>query len=171
METDEGTRRLTICVRVRALCSLSGKSCHLGGESMKSLIYPPSCGRDLARWRLARYATTRQSLHTRFSRMSETATVSVTQGGLKGRKVLTKSGLQYYSFQGIPYAKPPVGDLRFKVSNFILRKEENQFFNFQLHSCTSTAYTVVTVCTSCSNVQKQLHFVHSVVCAFCMKLA
>jgi hypothetical protein len=51
--------------------------------------------------------------------MSETVIVGVAQGDLRGRRALTKSGLQYYSFQGIPYAKPPVGNLRFKVSNFI----------------------------------------------------
>jgi hypothetical protein len=56
--------------------------------------------------------------------MSERVIVGVKQGDLRGRKVSTKSGLHYYSFQGIPYAKPPVGNLRFHVScsyfNFIL---------------------------------------------------
>jgi carboxylesterase type B len=48
--------------------------------------------------------------------MSERVIASVQQGDLRGQKVITKSGLHYYSFQGIPYAKPPVGNLRFKVS-------------------------------------------------------
>lgn len=56
--------------------------------------------------------------------MSERVIVGVKQGDLRGRKVSTKSGLHYCSFQGIPYAKPPVGNLRFQVScsyvNFIL---------------------------------------------------
>jgi len=39
----------------------------------------------------------------------------VAQGGLKGRTVTTAAGITYYSFQGIPYAKPPVGPLRFQV--------------------------------------------------------
>lgn len=43
-------------------------------------------------------------------------TVFVAQGGLKGRIVTTTAGITYYSFQGIPYAKPPVGPLRFQVS-------------------------------------------------------
>jgi carboxylesterase type B len=43
------------------------------------------------------------------------ATVFVAQGALKGRTVTTTAGITYYSFQGIPYAKPPVGPLRFQV--------------------------------------------------------
>ena len=42
-------------------------------------------------------------------------TVFVAQGGLKGRTVTTTAGTTYCSFQGIPYAKPPVGPLRFQV--------------------------------------------------------
>jgi hypothetical protein len=42
-------------------------------------------------------------------------TVFVAQGGLKGRTVTTTAGITYYSFQGITYAKPPVGPLRFQV--------------------------------------------------------
>jgi carboxylesterase type B len=76
--------------------------------------------------------------------MSETVVVRVTQGDLRGRKIITKSGLQYYSFQGIPYAAPPVGNLRFKVSIFIQCNNENQLFvNLQLHSYTSTVYVMV----------------------------
>lgn len=45
----------------------------------------------------------------------ETVNVQVVQGTLRGKKVDAKYGGTFYSFQGIPYAKPPVGDLRFKV--------------------------------------------------------
>ncbi|XP_049799128.1 juvenile hormone esterase-like [Schistocerca nitens] len=40
-------------------------------------------------------------------------TISFPQGALRGRKLRTPSGRPYCSFQGIPYAKPPVGPLRF----------------------------------------------------------
>lgn len=45
--------------------------------------------------------------------------VEVKQGKLQGtirKSVLT--GNEYYSFQGIPFAKPPIKDLRFQVSEY-----------------------------------------------------
>lgn len=47
--------------------------------------------------------------------MVETVIVRVTQGSLRGQKVKTEAGATYYSFHAIPYAKPPVGRLRFKA--------------------------------------------------------
>ncbi|CAH2101651.1 unnamed protein product [Euphydryas editha] len=41
--------------------------------------------------------------------------VQVSEGTLKGKLSSTYNGRKYYSFEGIPYAKPPVGDLRFKA--------------------------------------------------------
>lgn len=43
--------------------------------------------------------------------------VEVKQGklvGIKEKSVL--NGYEYYSFLGIPYAQPPIDDLRFRVS-------------------------------------------------------
>jgi carboxylesterase type B len=48
--------------------------------------------------------------------MDDTVTVSVAQGCLRGREVTTVLGTTYYSFKGIPYAKPPLGYFRFRVS-------------------------------------------------------
>jgi len=47
--------------------------------------------------------------------MGETVIVRVAQGSLRGQKVKTEAGATYYSFHAIPYAKPPVGTLRFKA--------------------------------------------------------
>ncbi|XP_069669062.1 juvenile hormone esterase-like [Periplaneta americana] len=47
--------------------------------------------------------------------MSETVTVTIAQGELRGRQEVSKCGQTYYSFRGVPYAKPPVGPLRFKA--------------------------------------------------------
>lgn len=43
-------------------------------------------------------------------------TVNISQGKLKGGEVTTENGFKYYEYLQIPYAKPPMGDLRFKVS-------------------------------------------------------
>ncbi|CAH2237117.1 jg24456 [Pararge aegeria aegeria] len=42
------------------------------------------------------------------------AKVTVSEGTLRGSKVKTDSGVEYYEFLGVPYAKPPLGNLRFK---------------------------------------------------------
>lgn len=41
--------------------------------------------------------------------------VEVSEGILEGKVVDNEYGCPYFSFKGIPYAEPPVGDLRFKV--------------------------------------------------------
>lgn len=49
---------------------------------------------------------------------SEVVTVTTKAGLVKGYKVQSSFAYQYINFFGIPYGKPPVGDLRFKVSGF-----------------------------------------------------
>ncbi|CAH0761910.1 unnamed protein product [Diatraea saccharalis] len=51
----------------------------------------------------------------RGGRMTEAPIVTVEQGQLQGKTVNSPSGKGFYSFQGIPYAKPPLGTLRFKA--------------------------------------------------------
>ncbi|XP_075975054.1 esterase FE4-like [Anticarsia gemmatalis] len=45
----------------------------------------------------------------------ESIQVNVAQGTLEGQIATTVLNEKYYSFKGIPYAKPPVGELRFKA--------------------------------------------------------
>lgn len=52
------------------------------------------------------------------ARTSEILKVKLSHGGtLVGRYLSTFKGKGIRAFMGIPYAKPPTGDLRFKVNN------------------------------------------------------
>jgi len=42
--------------------------------------------------------------------------VKITKGILKGQILKSRNERPYYSFTGIPYAKPPIRKLRFEVS-------------------------------------------------------
>jgi hypothetical protein len=41
--------------------------------------------------------------------------VCIEQGELEGTTLTSRNGRTFVAFQGIPYAEPPVGNLRFKV--------------------------------------------------------
>lgn len=48
--------------------------------------------------------------------MSDTAIIETNYGPVRGLKRTSAVGDQFYSFRGIPYAKSPIGELRFKVT-------------------------------------------------------
>ncbi|XP_049801482.1 esterase FE4-like [Schistocerca nitens] len=48
------------------------------------------------------------------SAAEEFVTVRVSEGLVRGRRATTVQGGSYVSFQGLPYARPPVGELRFE---------------------------------------------------------
>ena len=41
-------------------------------------------------------------------------------GKLLGIKLVSRNGTPYFAYFGIPYAKPPVGDLRFQVNEITI---------------------------------------------------
>lgn len=55
--------------------------------------------------------------------------VKVTQGTVSGAEELLPSGRPFYSFKGVPYAQPPVGDLRFKAPQPLMK------FNVDVLDC------------------------------------
>lgn len=46
---------------------------------------------------------------------NESTTITIQQGTLTGKIQQSRNGSKYFAFLSIPYAKPPVGELRFKV--------------------------------------------------------
>ena len=54
-------------------------------------------------------------------------------GQLRGTQTRTAFGRKFYAFRGVPYAQPPVGELRFRVNipgNSILVKIKILIFSF-----------------------------------------
>lgn len=50
----------------------------------------------------------------------EYKTIETTNGRIRGiRKTTLLKNIPFYSFKSIPYAKPPVGELRFKVNKLM----------------------------------------------------
>jgi len=43
--------------------------------------------------------------------------LEIAKGLIKGQILKSRNGRSYYSYTGIPYAKPPLKELRFKVYN------------------------------------------------------
>lgn len=47
---------------------------------------------------------------------AENPIVEIPQGLLRGSVDTDRNGNDFYKFMNVPYAQPPIGDLRFKVS-------------------------------------------------------
>lgn len=47
--------------------------------------------------------------------LSRAPIVTISQGKLQGLVFRSFSDIEYYAYRRIPYAKPPIGELRFKV--------------------------------------------------------
>lgn len=54
-------------------------------------------------------------------RFNDNVTVTTKSGPVKGYKTKSTFDYEYYNFIGIPYAKPPIGELRFKVRLFTIK--------------------------------------------------
>lgn len=52
----------------------------------------------------------------------EPTLVRIEQGQLRGKVLSSVRDVQYFSYKGIPYAKPPIGELRFKVRLILFTK-------------------------------------------------
>lgn len=50
---------------------------------------------------------------------SDLVVVNTALGPIKGNRRTSYLGDEFFSFRGVPFAKPPVGELRFKVCLFI----------------------------------------------------
>lgn len=56
---------------------------------------------------------------------NETCIIQTTDGDVCGYIDKNEKGTCYYKFKKIPYAKPPLGQLRFQVRNFHFHNKNN----------------------------------------------
>lgn len=58
--------------------------------------------------------------------------VQIKNGTLEGTVMKSRNGREFWAFRGIPYAKPPVGELRFEVrtgSLNIIKVRKNRLYH------------------------------------------
>lgn len=63
---------------------------------------------------------------------NEYYTLSTKQGTLKGKIMESRNNKKFIAFQNIPFAKPPIGELRFEVSMIVIYElfwDKLRFFN------------------------------------------
>ncbi|XP_013117809.2 esterase B1 [Stomoxys calcitrans] len=68
-------------------------------------------------WDMVKYTVRGLDYKLEQYRLSTGATITtkIAKGQIKGTKRMSVWGNSYYSFEGIPFAKPPLGDLRFRA--------------------------------------------------------
>lgn len=54
-------------------------------------------------------------LSLRLTSANHTFTVLTTKGEVSGKTAVSRNGVPYFAYLGIPYAEPPIGELRFQV--------------------------------------------------------
>lgn len=68
--------------------------------------------------------------------LSDIITITTNSGPVKGYKTPSSCDhYQYINFLGIPYAKPPIGELRFKVCSFFTPLKSCFEIFPRLHQC------------------------------------
>lgn len=72
------------------------------------------------------------------SRTSDSLKVTIDSGALVGRHITTHNGRPLRAFMGIPYAEPPVGNLRFKVEDicgFQINSQKTDLSQLSISNC------------------------------------
>lgn len=59
-----------------------------------------------------------------------TPRVETSLGGIRGNYKISRHGRKYEAYEGIPYAQPPVGKLRFKVRRTIVENYVKKLKSF-----------------------------------------
>jgi len=59
--------------------------------------------------------------------------LNLSQGKIKGSIIKSRNGREFRAFQGIPYAKPPIGDLRLQVGISTLK--QNLRYIYVVETC------------------------------------
>lgn len=65
--------------------------------------------------------------------------VRIKNGPLKGMFIISRKDRKLSAFRGVPYAQPPLGDLRFEKN----RRGYMSLYNFALHVVYYTSFTLL----------------------------